>query len=272
LEPFPAKMVNYEIYGNIPIKDNENIKNYKVGIPMACFCDIPILRAQTHAKKYGNYVIGLDKEYMRYMYSPILNPVIYCDSENITDMIPYLFLMKNKAPFDLISKLNTEENKKEIEQNGFEKFIKSRKQNFDNSIYFKFIVNFLSGLFKYYSNPENKNEIYYDEREWRAFWLDKTSEETDWIWNADNLSKEDLKICNKVIEKSDLGYITIESQDIPSAITHIIVKKEKEKEQIIKHMMSSKQIFGCNSSELSEIDKLKLIGKITSFERIGRDY
>lgn len=270
-ESFPAKMVKYEMFGNIPINIRDNKEIYKVGIPMICFYDIPILRAQTHAKKYGNYVIGLDKEYIRDLYSPILNPVIYCNSENLINMISRLYFMKNKVLNQFLVNSNTASNQKEFTKD-HEKFLESKSQEMKNIASFKADISFLAGLFKYYNNPEKTDEIYYDEREWRAFWPNKLSDKTDWIWNMDNLSKKDIKIYNQEIEKSDSGYIKLNSQEINLAITHIIVNKEKETEQMIQHIMSSKKIFDCNTTKLSEIEKLMLIRKITSFERINRDY
>jgi len=271
-ESFPAKMVKYEMCGNIPINIRDNKEICKVGIPMICFCDIPILRAQTHAKKYGNYVIGLDKEYIRDLYSPILNPVIYCNSENLINMISRLYFMKNKVLKDDLINLNTAENRKNLDKYGAKKFLESKSQETETIASFNADIGFLTGLFKYYNNPEKTDEIYYDEREWRAFWSNKLSDKTNWIWNMDNLSKKDIKIYNQEIEKSDSGYIKLNSQEIDLAITHIIVNKEKETEQMIQHIMSSKKIFGCNTTKMSEIEKLMLIRKITSFERINRDY
>ncbi len=46
-----------------------------IAFPMCCFCDIPISRISEHVNFYGEYGIGLTKEWG--MYNK-LNPVVYC--------------------------------------------------------------------------------------------------------------------------------------------------------------------------------------------------
>ena len=46
------------------IKIGDDSKEYGVAIPMVCFCDIPLLRVNEHKQKYGNYAIGVDKDFL----------------------------------------------------------------------------------------------------------------------------------------------------------------------------------------------------------------
>ena len=43
-------------------KGNKIIECKGIAIPMICFCDIPLLRTQNHREKYGNYMIGFNRE------------------------------------------------------------------------------------------------------------------------------------------------------------------------------------------------------------------
>jgi len=56
-----------------------------IAYPMVCFCDIPITRISEHIKFYGNYGIGLTKEWA---ISNQLNPISYISlkSSLITDL------------------------------------------------------------------------------------------------------------------------------------------------------------------------------------------
>ena len=79
-------------------------KNAGVAIPMISFCDIPITRTAEHIGKYGQYMIGLDKEFIIDTYNEIINPVLYIHSNNLGDA------------FDEISNVYAEAHNKQIEQ------------------------------------------------------------------------------------------------------------------------------------------------------------
>ena len=54
-------------------------EKYGIAIPMICFCDIPISRADGHRANYGDFCIGLNKEMVRAQL-PNINPVLYQSS------------------------------------------------------------------------------------------------------------------------------------------------------------------------------------------------
>src|SRR4030042_2244627 len=48
--------------------------SFKIGIPMVCFCDIPLSMTYSHMTDYGKYGIGMSKEWAK---RNKLNPVLY---------------------------------------------------------------------------------------------------------------------------------------------------------------------------------------------------
>lgn len=65
-----------EIYEKLPLKNI--ISGYRV--PMVCFCDIPLGQIKEHLGWYGNFAIGIRRDYAR-MHG--INPVWYLHSDNL---------------------------------------------------------------------------------------------------------------------------------------------------------------------------------------------
>lgn len=236
-----------------------------VAIPMACFCDIPLLRTTKHKKAYGNHAIGFDKERLCELF-PDLNPVHYV--KTCTLLSSYLELTKYKSklfnecseiyndlPGAIEKDINTERKLEELEKIIFD-------------------LTLLVGVSKPYRgvSHKNKEECFYDEREWRALWFKGKKLRNDG-WKRD-LSKSEF--CNKATElnainlRSDTSrFMTVPSERIISCISHIIVSKESQVAQMIECIKKSRLILG---SPIKEEDRLHLVSKITSFERIKKDY
>ena len=79
----------YEPYNDVVAKQGWDFE-FKIGrkvikckgiaIPMICFCDIPLLRTKQHRKKYGNYMIGFNREALIKIINStdyMLNPVSF---------------------------------------------------------------------------------------------------------------------------------------------------------------------------------------------------
>ena len=262
----------------------EQLHNEEVGvaIPMVCFCDIPLLRTLKHKERYGSFMVGIDKSILKYYYSPIMNPVMYIHSKNQYEALKsfsdlsdnFLEEQKMKIIMDLI-KTHSEKFKTLSTSNLIaygEKVVNEScvlKKNID----LRFGINFTQGLCKPYEGKDAKGNLicYYDEREWRVFWPDHLSKEHNWVHNGDAAYvKANKKQWNDSLQKTEDGYITLLQCELQHAITHIIVPKESFIPEIIEHILYSKTIFG--SKDITREDRLMLISRITSFERIESDY
>ncbi|MDR3235818.1 MAG: hypothetical protein LBT48_03720 [Prevotellaceae bacterium] len=109
------------------ITENE-YKNTFNSIPMVCFCDIPKKLIKQHLKEYGEYGIGLTKEW-----------AIKCG------ISPVIYLPQKSRLHSLLNSIN-----KLVKQ------LPQLKEQIDN----------LREYIKPYMN-DKENKKYYDEREWR---------------------------------------------------------------------------------------------------------
>lgn len=255
----------YEEYNNAIVFNNENKKhaNFFIGsngtkrgvaIPMICFCDIPLLRVQEHAECYGKYIIGIDKNYAEALYQN-LNPVLY--------------LFSNRMDLSLCDISTSKGN-----------FQYERTYNYNQS------VNHLIAYSKRYRGFDlyrNKEVCFYDEREWRIV-IPNSGEidELSWLWNIEFKSKDEYKEYirpyNEKLQLSETAYlrfIKFQEEDDESHfgnfITHIVVSEDKEIPDLIKYILNTKnKLFGYEN--ISENTRMTLISKITSFERIEKDF
>ncbi len=65
---------------SIIVDDYEDFRYNEVAIPMVCFCDIPLSQITNHTSVYGNYGIGLTKEWG---INKGLNPIMYSLNNSI---------------------------------------------------------------------------------------------------------------------------------------------------------------------------------------------
>lgn len=254
----------YEEYNNAIIFNNKHKEhaNFFIGsngtkrgvaIPMICFCDIPLLRAQEHAECYGKYIIGIDKNYAETLYQN-LNPVLYLSSNRMNLSLCDISTSKDNFKYE-------------------------RTYNYNQS------VNHLIAYSKRYRGFDlyrNKEVCFYDEREWRIV-IPNSGEINGlpWLWNIEFKSKEKFKEYirpyNEKLQSSETGYlrfIKFQEEDeshFGNFITHIVVSEDKEISDLIKYILNTKnKLFGYEN--ISENTRMALISKITSFERIEKDF
>lgn len=195
-------------YFDKPIPEEEVTDEF--AIPMCCFCDIPLNLVRNHMVVYGNYAIGLKKEWGE---RQAICPVLYVPKEGETR---FLFEMMLRYTHRLIPQL--EERQQRI------KAVPLEKRNIANLIlgidlinYLNYVINLMMYIKPYSGNYQRKNGYkaesykFYDEREWRY----KPS-----VYLARQfLSKEeylDKKLCSEANEA--LGSINFTKDDITDII------------------------------------------------------
>ena len=254
---------------------NEN-DSKGIALPMLCFCDIPIMRASKHRKNYGEYCIGVDKEMMIERFGAILNPVFYVSSEVVKKMFEGLVTLKRElAPtIEEIAKIKGI-SKECVSLNDYFTALKDPLvQMIVEKEYHQLMLNLslmhFMALCKLYSGKNYKGEdvCYYDEREWRMFLYDM--KQFKWVYDTTSGEFEKVRAKkNKSLEKKKISQVLIQPESVGKIISHIIVPTDDDIPEIIKEIMKSPTIFG---HKLSIEAKQLIISKVTSFERIEKDY
>jgi hypothetical protein len=67
-------------YEELLLNESKAIRGHNIGIPMVCFCDISLAQISRHIKSYGNYGVGMTKEWA---IRNRLNPVIYLNQDSL---------------------------------------------------------------------------------------------------------------------------------------------------------------------------------------------
>lgn len=226
-------------------------ENRCVGIPMISFCDIPIPDNIEQRKKYGQYAIGLSKEYLRNKYRDAISPIHYCMSER---MLNGVFQLKEIAQSykEELDKMGKSRNPKEANEM-FERFLVVVQHP-----YYDVAANMNIGFMKMY-NVEHKTDsvVAYDECEWRIVLLEHAGlpdrSPCKWYWSEKEY--EDAKSQrngNKEFVNIDPVKFGVDD------IEYLLVPKEGS-EQIEKGIEQLSTICG---APITEEDKDILISKI----------
>lgn len=220
-----------------------------IGIPMICFCDIPISNSFELSSKYGQYAIALCKNKLIEDYCNLLGPVNYFASFNHV-----------KAAFELLKE--AESLRQEFDENGLYDL-----NDFFNIYSYKQYSNLAISLMKpYYSIYKGKNQINYDECEWRLVLPENVklsdNKSCKWFWNEttyDNWrKKQENKFINELLIKFSVN-----------DIEYIIVSQKASISNFIKSLIKLKTICG---KELTDNDKYTLVSKVISLDQIKKDF
>lgn len=217
--------------------------NLEMAIPMVCFCDIPLSQIKNHISRYGEYGIGLSKEWGK---KKKINSVMYTVPESHpTDLL--------KSSLEIACsfwELDDECNDSE----------KIRCTYYDD---IDFMAKYIFGYTRFLKPYENDNITFYDEREWRYI--------PNMFQLFDNnipyyLRKEEFndsgirKMNNKLLEES------CSLKFKPNDIKYIIVKDDEE---VLNVERKIGQIKG-NKYTYDEIRLLK--SRIITLEQIRSDF
>lgn len=174
--------------------------SFHVGIPMKCFCDIPLGVIKKHLSRYGKFGIGISKEFAK---KNSFSPVIYVH-ENSDTMLRYL---------------------RSIE-------IDEIRNNPDSLLpYFKLDETYTEG-----SDGRKLTTRLYDESEWR--WIPKEPKFEDFSsFTGQEIRKTRLDIVNEELEKDKSKYILpFDYTDI----TYIFVQQEIDVDNVIEQIRKIK--------------------------------
>lgn len=261
-EEFSQTIVANEIYPDNPVffKPILNINPY-VAIPMVCFCDIPLTRAMQHANMYGKFIIGLDKSIAMSLYRDLLNPVLYKNSNLMETGLNDLSVVKAQSQ-KITGCKNLNQSICQII--GLTKpYIGENKiQTFDGKVEIL------------------KDYCFYDEREWRIFMPDGYDEDIKWYWNINpDEFKENKHEYNRILEKTKYAYVgfvkelkeEIDKEIFTNFITHIIVDTDENIPKMVDFILNPQNSLFNYDKVPIKIRKI-LVSKITSFERIEKDF
>jgi len=225
---------NHNIFG-------EEVPERHIAIPMVSFCDIPLSQIKDHVEKYGDYALGLTKDWAK---SHGIAPVLYAYPGSLTsEAIANIF--ENLPPYDRAQK--------------FEGLQQAQR----NLTYFSFYVKMYEG--RMYRDDAYLEELvrFYDEREWRyipsisvlsqsgmSSFLRKPIYDDPLMRSAEN----------SILSKADR--LSFE----PKYIKYIITKSESE---ILETVDTVLQIKGPN---FPYDEVRKLTSRIISLEQVLEDF
>ena len=215
---------------------DRRISPIEIGIPMVSFCDIPLSLVYNHMANYGNYGIGMSKEWAE---KNRLNPVLYLREGSETTKT--LFMALNSIVKYTINISNAGV---EIE-------------------YPTECIDLLRKLFTFtkpFDGPNKDGGItkFYDEREWRYVPSPSSYNGSQIVLLKDDLKEPLLSEENEKLKNAKLHFQ-------PNDINYIIIKEESERLDLINKI-------GCIKEKYDDNTRRVLLSKIISAEQISQDF
>lgn len=275
---------SYEVHDFSSFDSDERPDFKGLAIPIICFCNTPIARAENHAKVYGKYFVGVNKEFMMELYGSILNPVIYYSSNNLIKSINDInrgynnlrdLGLKNLNNFkEEIEPLLDDSNSKLPLKKKFEVLPPEIQDHFKVLNDLKFSADFILAMSKpiWGKNKIGEDVFLDEEREWRAIIMDNIDNEVRWeYYDSEEAFKEEKDELNKHLFDSDLAYITLPTAEWGNMISHICVENEDQIPEIANYILSCDRLFGAEINDDNKYVRSYLLTRITSFERLSND-
>jgi hypothetical protein len=208
---------NTEYFGNTQFNDLE------MAYPMVCFCDIPLSKIKKHLGDYGDYGIGLTKEWG---FRKNLSPIMYTTPDARTSL-------------NLVNLINWY-----IENIENKETASAKELNDLISDYLMFTKSYDGSIIR---DGRNEKKRFYDEREWRwipkidhpevCIHLDKDSfSDENFRTNANSLLSEHFSL---KFEPNDIKYLILKKEnEIDTFIQSIEQIKGRFDQSIIKRLLS----------------------------------
>ena len=261
----PAVLIKILETGLIPNFCREDLSYFdrtvNIGVPMISFCDIPLTRATMFKVRYGEYAIGLSKEWAL---KKQINPILYVNDERILLSMGFLRAYYRSLDDEVKARGGSDTSiPVDLQSHGALEGLKAfiNRNNAKDAVYS------LMGYMKRYisKGPDGKEQSNYIENEWRYV---ATGEGIDWKWSAEEYEKwrgkGDKPEPSEALKAQKL---TFNVDDI----THIIVKTESEVHHFVDAILSKKFIGG-NEKPLNDDERKLLLTKIISQEKIEKDF
>jgi len=207
---------------------------YRIAIPMVCFCDIPLSQIHNHVKNYGGYALGLSKEWGR---KNSISRIIYSYKQSFSAKY-FITTLRYAQDFNSVGIVNQ-----------------------INKL-FQFVKPYEGKLYR--SNSTTSDLIrFYDEREWR--FVPDTSLRNNvvrsYLSEKEYLDAQELETANGSLA-NDTFSLSFEPKDIK----YIIVNKESEIHEMLKKVIKIK------GGKFSYDDVQILTTRIISMEQIIEDF
>lgn len=247
-------------------------KDNGITIPLISFCDIPLIRTSQHRKMYGDFCLGIDKQFLRDKLKDTLNMVSYYSSPIATQALCKLWeSCENEKTKGL----------KELQQNPVLGMFPNR---FVDSCLKQKELEFLLAFFKPCDNGKEGAD-YYDytnEKEWRAVLVENKEKGCLWNMNSDKtlftneegkestISKEAAHMCNDSLGDNTYFYLQFSEKEVSEYVTHILLPTENDAKEFANYILKVPCLFGTKNP--SEECRLNLIRRINSFEQIEKDF
>lgn len=245
---------------------------YSIGIPMVSFCDIPLSQVGSHVNSYGNFGIGLNKEWAKLNK---INPVLYIQHNSVSAKLFEPFLrhtIDNDEFKDIGVRIYMDESSSQGEVILHNVFTGERQ------IKIQAIQGLLAFIKNYDGELRRKEEVinpnyrFYDEREWRYVpeeYIEQKDENGEAVLEDTNIKilitkEEYIKWRGKENNKPILhnGQLNFEPKDID----YIIVEKDSQISDLIESISENSTFY--NTKEELNL----MISKIISAEKIRSDF
>lgn len=233
------------------------------GIPMISFCDIPVAQSVEHTSKYGEFAIGLSKEYLISNYSFAIGPVTYyLKGAPIFKMaLDYLRIYGSNVynRGNVLTVSNSPGDKTILSKEEAPGVLKSF---FDTNNYHQLVTTSIGIIKPYCSEYEKGVQINYDECEWRMIVPENArlsaTERCKWFWTEQEFDDW----------REKYGDIFINSWSLPfdiSDINFLIVPDNESVKSLIQAIYDMETLCG---QPIDDEEKALLCTKILSFDQI----